>query len=114
MKKSNSLHIYVIHKRTASQKEKGKWDVYEEVYTRNSLKTNLLQTANVVLDCGNMEVRKDRGNTDYSFYEYLSYLAQHHNEPAKIKQYIDNIINNASNAEQQIEETKQHSDINNN
>lgn len=107
MNKSNNLHIYVVHNRTAAQKEKGKWDIYEEVYTRNSLKNNLLDSASVVLDCGNMEVRKDRGNTGYTFYEYLSYLAQHHNEPAKIKDYIDNVINAANRAQSELESSEE-------
>ena len=104
--KTNNLHIYVVYPRAASTKEKGKWDVFEEVYVRNSLKNNLLDSATIVLDCGNMTVRKDRTEQQQGFYHYLTYLAQNHNEPANIKDYIDRVYN----AQYQLEELEQNND----
>lgn len=85
------LMIYVVHPRAASTKDRGRWDVYEEVYIKNGLRKSLATSASIILDCESMTVYKDRTNptTPRSFDEYIDYLAKNHRQVAEYKEIYD-------------------------
>lgn len=102
--------IYVVHNRAASQKEKGKWDVYEEVYIKNGIKHSLMASSTLVLDCSNMKVLKDRHatdslvNTSEKFLQHINYLAQHHTEVAKVRDFINKTLRVQEQLEQEAQD----------
>lgn len=85
------MMIYVVHTRAASKKDKGRWDVYEEVYIKNGFKSTLATSSSIILDCANMTVYKDRTGTaePRSFDDFINYLAKSHQQVAEYKAMYD-------------------------
>lgn len=101
-KKRFGLMIYVVHPRSLSNTQKGKWDVYEEVYIKNGLKNNLLSQSTIVLDCANMEVYKNRSDHQDDFYTIISYLAKSHQQVAEFKEVYDAFMNQMERVEEEM------------
>lgn len=102
------MMIYVVHTRAASKKDKGRWDVYEEVYIKNGFKRTLATTSSVILDCANMTVYKDRTGAakSRSFDEFINYLAKSHQQVAEynamygqFKKAMESLENQRTNVE---------------
>lgn len=93
------LMIYVVHPKSLTN---GKWDVYEEVYIKNGLKSNLLSQATIVLDCANMTVYKNRSEAEDDFYAIVSYLAKNHQQVAEFKQVYDSFTEQLETVEEEM------------
>lgn len=103
-KKKFGLMIYVVHSRALSKSTKGKWDVYEEVYIKNGLKSNLLTSSTIVLDCASMEVYKNRSDHKDDFYTIVSYLAKTHKQVAEFKDVYDSFLQQMEQVESEMKE----------
>mgnify|MGYP005872231031 CR=1 FL=1 len=113
--KKHGLMIYVVHPRSVSNTTKGKWDVYEEVYIKNGLKSNLLAKSSIILDCVNMEVYKNRSNNKDDFYTIIEYLAKSHEQVAEFKEVYDSFMSQLEEVEdemKQVAEKKNYENLN--
>jgi hypothetical protein len=110
-KKKFGLMIYVVHPRSVSKTTKGKWDVYEEVYIKNGLKSNLLMQSTIVLDCANMEVYKNRSEQQDDFYTIITYLAKSHQQVAEFKEVYDSFLNQMEKVENDMKTATESTDV---
>lgn len=95
-----SVYVFVKHVKSASKKERNKWDVFEEVHIKNQLKNHLVDSASIILDCENKEVIKDRSNTNSSYDDIINYLAKNHKSIQDLKHMYEAL----ENAERQYAE----------
>lgn len=101
-KKKLGLMIYVVHARSLAKNSQSKWDMYEEVYIKNGLKSNLLSSATIVLDCANMEVYKNRSDHQDDFYTIVTYLAKSHQQVAEFKEVYDSFLEQMERVENEM------------